>query len=596
MDFAFNVYSLSLIFFGSISLLLSLYILNNEIGAVRWVGWSMLANAVWSVAYGLELASTTLQQMKALVNIEYLGIASLPVYWLLLCISMSGKEIWLKKTGNKILIIIVPLITLALLWTNDWHHLHYSHLEIDRSGPFPMLKITPGLSYYFFTIYFYILLGTGNILLIQTFRKSDSVYRNQNRVVMIAALLPWLANFCYMLGIRPMTNLDITPFVFLIAVGVIFIAIYRFELFDIIPMAREKVLELMQDGFIVLDHQNRIIDYNPAFKKYTSVLQAGQLIGKNLLEALPNQQQLFNFLQLHHSGKLEIMVETATETFDVEADIRFLNDNKFNHNATIIKFQDQTSLRLEALKSKQLADELQKLNQLKDRIFSIMAHDLRGPLLNLGEVLKMTSDDTISTEEFKFLAPTLTKDISYTADLLENILHWSRSQLKGYNINPEHFDLRRLIISEISYHAKAASAKNILIVHELNEELTAYADLVMMQMVIRNLLSNAIKFCSKGCKISISGHCSAAEIINLQIKDDGVGISAENIARIFSGENVSSRGTQNEKGTGIGLMVCWEFMARNNGAITLDSQLGKGTVFSLQIPCGSLEHALAITI
>jgi len=565
-------------------MLLSLYILSNEIGAVRWVGLLMLSNAVWSVAYGLELGSRDLEQMKFLVNFEYLGIVSLPISWFLFCIELSGKGKWLRKTSNKLLIAIVPVITLLLLFTNDLHHLHYRNLEIDYSGSFPTLKITPGIAYYIFTFYFYILLAIGNYLLIKKFSKSDSVYRKQNRVIIIAALLPWLANFSYQIGLRPVINLDLTPFAFLVTVVMIFIAIYRFELFDILPIAREKVLELMQDAFIVLDEQQRIIDYNSAFTKYSSSFKSGELTGKTIKDVLPNQYQLIKFLDKHHSGKIEMLVETADGLFDLEVDIRFLNESKLNHNAIIIKFQDLTNLRIEALKSKQQADELQRLNQLKDRIFSIMAHDLRGPLLNLAEVLKMTSDDTISAEEFKFLSPTLTKDISYTTDLLENILHWSRSQLKGYSINKELFDLNKLIASEINYHFKSASIKKIEIIQDIEDSLIAFADLLMMQMVIRNLLTNAIKFCHSNCYIELSASYLNNEYISLIIKDNGVGIAPENLQRIFNGENVSSRGTQNEKGTGIGLMVCWDFMARNEGTIAIKSEVEKGTIFNLQIP------------
>jgi len=584
MDFSFNIYALTLIFFGSITLLLSLYILNNEIGAVKWVGFLMLSNAIWSVSYGLELGSNGFAQMKFLINIEYIGIVTLPVGWFLFCIELSGKTKWISKIGNKILISVVPLVTLALLWTNSMHHLHYSHIEVDNSGSFPMLKLTPGVSYYLFTFYFYILLASGTFMLIRKFSKSDAVYRNQNKVILIAATLPWLANFAYMLGLRPIPNLDITPFAFLVSITMIFIAIYRFELFDILPMAREKVLELMQDAFIVLDHQKRIIDYNLAFKKYLSAIQQGALIGKNITDILPAQHLLLEFLDSNKSGKIEILVETSDGIFDLEVDIRFLNENKLNHNAIIIKFQDQTNLRIEALKSRQQAEELQRLNQLKDRIFSIMAHDLRGPLLNLAEVLKMTSDDTISAEEFKLLSPTLTRDISYTTDLLENILHWSRSQLKGYSINKEFFNLQRMITAEVNYHLKTASAKNINIIQDVSANLTAYADLLMMQMVIRNLINNAIKFCHSACNIYISACYQDAENIILIVRDTGVGISPENIKRIFGGENVSSRGTQNEKGTGIGLMVCWDFMARNEGDITMDSELGNGTTFKIRMP------------
>jgi len=584
MDLDFNLYALSLIISGIITLLLSGYILSNEKGTVRWVGYLMLSNSIWSLAYGFELSSRTLEHMKMLTNVEYVGIVAVPFYWFLFCLDLAGKEKWLKKTGNQLLITAVPVLYLILVWTNDLHHLHYKKVSVDYSGSFPMLKIVSGIAYYFFVCYFYALLIVGNYFLIKKFRRSDRVYKKQNRVILTAAMLPWIANFCYLIGLRPIPNLDTTPFAFQISTFLIFIAIYRFKLLNVLPVAREKVLELMGDGFMVLDHRNRVIDYNSAFKKYISVYHADKIIGKDVNELLQYQPELLDLLNQQESGKVELLVHTANGVFDLEADVCFLNENKLNRNATIIKLQDLTNARQEALKSQRQAEELQKLNQLKDRIFSIMAHDLRGPLLNLAEVLKMTSDDTISAEEFKELSPTLTKDISYTTDLLENILHWSRSQLKGYGINKELFDLKKLISSEVSYHLKAASVKKIKIVQQLTDDLVAYADLLMMQIVIRNLIINAIKFCHENCQINITASYINAEYIGLQIQDNGVGIAIENIQKIFNGENFSSRGTQNEKGTGIGLMVCWDFMERNEGSITIESELGTGTLFNLQIP------------
>lgn len=584
MDLDFNLYALSLIISGIITLLLSGYILSNEKGTVRWVGYLMLSNSVWSLGYGFELASKTLEHMKMLINVEYVGIVAVPFYWFLFCLDLAGKEKWLKKPGNQFLITAVPVVYILLVWTNNLHHLNYKKASIDYSGSFPMLKIVPGIAFYFFVCYFYTLLIVGNYFLVKKFRRSDRVYKKQNRVILTAAMLPWIANFSYLIGLRPIPNLDMTPFAFQVSTFLIFIAIYRFKLLDVLPVAREKVLELMGDGFMVLDHRNRIIDYNSAFKKYISVYHPNKIIGKDINELLQYQPELLDLLNQQESGKVELMVHTANGVFDLEADVCFLNENKLNRNATIIKLQDLTNARQEALKSQRQAEELQKLNQLKDRIFSIMAHDLRGPLLNLAEVLKMTSDDTISAEEFKELSPTLTKDISYTTDLLENILHWSRSQLKGYGINQEIFDLKKLINSEVSYHLKAASVKKIEIVQQLTDDLVAYADLLMMQIVIRNLIINAIKFCHENCRINIMASYINEEYIGLQIQDNGVGIALENIQKIFNGENFSSRGTQNEKGTGIGLMVCWDFMERNEGSITIESELGKGTLFKLQIP------------
>lgn len=563
---------------------MSYYVYRREGGAVRWFGLMMLSNAIWSLGYGFELASSTLDQMKIFVNIEYIGITTLPLNWLLFCLHLSGKESWYKRTRNIGGLIAVSVITTVLVWTNSYHHLHYKDLYIDRSGEFPMIVIVPGISYKLFTVYFYSILAIGSFLLIVKFRKADPIYKKQNYTVIIAAFIPWAANISYLLGIRPMGNLDLTPFAFIATVFLISIGIYRFSLFDMLPVAREKVLELMQDGFIVLDKHLRVIDYNSAFKKYFKDVRKGGMIGTPIERIFPEREELLQFISQHQSGKIELTVNTDEGWLDLEADIRYLNENSLNEEATIIKFQDLTTLRQEAKKSKEQADELQKLNQLKDRIFSIIAHDLRGPLVNLSEVLKMISNDLITIEEFKAISPTLSKDILYTTDLLENILHWSRSQLKGYGLNKEPFDLRNLVINEINYHLPSAATKKIEIIHDVFPGVMVYADMLMIQIVVRNILNNAIKFCSERSTIHITAVYQKDQYILLCIEDTGIGMAPEVVNNLFNGDNYSTRGTMNERGTGLGLVVCKEFMERNEGTITVESELGVGTKFYLRIP------------
>ena len=588
MEFAFNNYALTLLFFGAIAISLSFYILKNETGSVRWVGFMMLSNSIWSLAYGAELASLSMPQMKFFINIEYLGISSLPIAWVLFCLDLVEKKEWFRKTFNKLLVITIPTLALLLVWTNDFHHIYYKQLSIDSTGSFPMLQIIPALSFRIFTVYFYIIYAVGSYLLIIKFKNSDTAYRRQNYIILVAAFIPWIANICYMVGLRPIRYLDLTPFAFLLTTTLVCLGIYKFKLFDILPVARKKILELMQDGFIVLDNREHIIDYNPSFLKYTINGSSNKITGKKIEELFPHQPLLIEQVNAHIDGKQLLFIETADGLFEVEADIRIINALEPNRRATIIKLQDLTDLRIEAVKSKQQADELQTLNALKDRIFSIMAHDLRGPLLNLSEVLKMITSNMISLEEFKMLSPTLTKDIAYTTDLLENILHWSRSQLNGYGINKETFDFSNLVNNEVNYHLSAATVKKIKVVQSVPHHLLAYADRVMMQIVLRNLITNAIKFCNPGCQIDIYVAEQSNDSISVCIKDNGVGIPKETIKRLFSGEHFSSRGTQNEKGTGLGLMVCRDFMERNMGAITVKSNVGAGTAFYLSIPTREL--------
>lgn len=592
MDFTFNFYSLILIFCGSVTLFLSHYVYRKEGEAVQFFGIMMLANAIWSLAYGFELASTTLRQAMAFINIEYLGITALPLTWFLFCLKLSGKESWYKNRFTLFLLIAFPVITVLLVWTNHLHHLHYKSYHLDLTGDFPTVSIKPGISYILFTIYFYILLATGSYLLIVKFQKADPIYKRQNYSVIIAAMIPWLTNISYLAGLRPMKNLDLTPFSFVATIFLISLAIYRFKLFDILPVARERVLDLMQDGFMVLDNKHRIIDYNKTFSKYLPASSKNKIIGTPLEVLIPGQTELLEFLKAHRAGKIELKVETSKGLFDLEADIGYLDDNQLNNEATIIKLQDLTMLRAESLRSKMQAEELQKLNQLKDRIFSIIAHDLRAPLVNLSEVLKMVSDDQISNEEFKVLSPTLNKDIIYTTDLLENILHWSRSQLKGYGVNKEFFDLKGLVVSEVDHHLSSAKAKDIEIIQDVFPGEMVYADVLMVQIIIRNLLNNAIKFCHVNCTIHITAVYSGEHKIRLSIKDNGVGISKETLDKLFLGENKSTRGTLNEKGTGLGLMVCKEFAEKNDGKLVAESEIGKGSSFSVYLPVDDKSMSL----
>lgn len=582
MEFSFNIYALTLTYSGIITLIISYYVYTRDKGAIKWIGLMMLSNTIWSLGYGFELASSSLNQIKIFISIEYIGIVSLPITWFFFCLKTSGKGCWYHKPGNLAAVLFIPALTLVSVWTNDHHHLHYKDMYLDRQGSFPMAVLVPGIGYRIFTIYFYCLLGLGNYLLITNFRKADPTYKKQNYSIVIAALIPWIANALYLFGLRPLGNLDITPFAFILTILLISLAIYRFRLFDILPVAREKVLELIQDGFIVLDHKQRIIDYNTAIYQYLQHTE--KIIGKDVKDFLPDQPELYQNLVKKIPGKLDLKIDSDGKQLDLEADIRYLSDNHINHEIVIIKFHDQTERKKELLKNKEQTEELQKLNQLKDKIFSIIAHDLRAPLVNLSEILKMISSDSITPDEFKQISPTLSRDIIYTTDLLENILHWSRSQLKGYGIRKENFNLRNLILNEIDYHLPAASIKKINIIHDVYPNVIVFADILMIQIVVRNILNNAIKFSNRGSEVTISSSYDRSGFVHLYIRDMGVGMLEENALTAFDGANTSLRGTMNEKGTGLGLMVCKEFMERNDGDITVKSKIGKGTVFTIYIP------------
>jgi two-component system cell cycle sensor histidine kinase/response regulator CckA len=222
----------------------------------------MLAVVEWSLAYALELGSTSLSVKVLWVRVEYLGIVTVPVAWLVFVLRYTGREKWLTRR-TLVLLVVVPLVTQPLVWTNESHSLIWRDIELDTGGPFAMLDLTYGAWWWIHTAYSYLLLLLGTLLLIQKLIRSPRLYRGQATVLLVGALAPWMVNALYIFDVSPFPNLDLTPFAFTLTGLAVIWGLFRFQLLDIVPLARDAVVEGMDDGVMVLDIQNRIVDVNP---------------------------------------------------------------------------------------------------------------------------------------------------------------------------------------------------------------------------------------------------------------------------------------------------------------------------------------------
>jgi signal transduction histidine kinase len=233
------------------------------------------------------------------------------------------------------------------------------------------------------------------------------------------------------------------------------------------------------------------------------------------------------------------------------------------------------------------AEQLSKSNQAKDKIFSIVSHDLRSPLNSLRSVIGMVENNEMSVEELKHFVPELSKRIVHATDIAEELLHWSRSQMDVIEINPVEFDVEKMLVKKAGRFQQSARDKNIRIEIKIERPLkSVYADIDMVKTVLRNLVSNAIKFTSSGGVITLKA-AQEGDVIKIRVMDSGTGISPENLSKIFSQHGFTTTGTSNESGTGLGLMLCKEFIEKNNGKIWVESEWGKGSSFCFTLPAGS---------
>jgi signal transduction histidine kinase len=231
------------------------------------------------------------------------------------------------------------------------------------------------------------------------------------------------------------------------------------------------------------------------------------------------------------------------------------------------------------------ATKLEELNRFKDKTFSVLSHDLRGPITAFASTMMMLDEEIITPDEFKQLQPEITKQLNSLNILLDNLLNWGRSYMKGnIGANPENVAVNSIMKQTTALLTDVAAHKNIEIVNQIADTATVYCDPAQLDIVMRNLVSNAIKFTRHGGSITLSSESEGSSTL-LKITDTGIGMTPEQIAKLFTiNTDNNTFGTDGEKGMGLGLLLCAEFIKTNNGKISVTSQPGVGSIFVIELP------------
>ena len=230
--------------------------------------------------------------------------------------------------------------------------------------------------------------------------------------------------------------------------------------------------------------------------------------------------------------------------------------------------------------------ELQRINKGKDKFFSIIAHDLRSPFAGFMGLSQLIAEEVgnIPEDELRNMAASMNKAAKKLFDFLENLLEWSKSQLGKMEPNPSMIDIKESVERVCSLFKATANEKQINIINNIKESFWASADNNMLNTVLRNFISNAIKFTHTGGNVNISIKTKNDDSYIISVKDDGVGISSENIGKLFKIDvKFTTVGTANEHGSGLGLLVCKEFVEKNGGEVFVTSQEGQGTEFAFTL-------------
>ncbi len=383
----------------------------------------------------------------------------------------------------------------------------------------------------------------------------------------------------------------------------------------------DKILfEFSLESIVIIDVYGIIVDVNPQCEILLNKKKAN-LKGENFSIFLQNRNELVNILsKITDDGNIRglktvlkgknlkenlfilinatlyqvpetsetyiiLFIEDITQQKKYESDLINTIDSLKISREIAEEYSQNVITLMEQVEQNQL--ELQELNASKDKFFSIIAHDLKGPLSGATALLDLVLKDLdqLTIDEFKEYFILVHEYISGTYKLLENLLSWARLQKGSMPNNPDLFSLHYAINNSIELLKGNADQKGINIKLEMDSELMVYADSNMIFTVIRNLLSNAIKFTPENGEISIFAHILDDNRVICGIQDNGIGMTEEDKQKLFKiGVHHTTLGTKNEKGTGLGLLLCKELVEKSGGQIWVDSEIGVGTSFNFTIP------------
>lgn len=360
----------------------------------------------------------------------------------------------------------------------------------------------------------------------------------------------------------------------------------------------KTLFENMPDSVTILDNEKRIQNVNNASSELFEYT-IDEMIGMSLDEFIYTDDKAVSdqyFQRLEQSGSYSmyegrIITKTGKIKWIQVNSTELLEKGKKIGSQDIIR--DITLRKSIEIEFQETVAKLNELNSTKDKLFSIIAHDLRSPfnsILGLSQLLSVNLKDLVNEKQAESLKA-INTTAQGTLNLLENLLNWAKSQTGQINFHPVQLSLKGIVGNIIESIGPSVSAKNISIKHTIEDDIEVSADENMLRSVISNLVSNAIKFTGMDGKILLSAKADL-DTVEISISDDGIGIDKDMQTKLFDIKSNTSRlGTSNEKGSGLGLVLCKEFIQMHGGTIWVESDGKNGTTFKFTLPLKSEESS-----
>ncbi len=546
----------------------------------------MFATIWWSLCNALELTNATVDGKTFLISIQYASVAGVPVLWLLFALFYTNRDHWVSRQ------LVLGLagwqgVILLGAWTNHWHRLMWPSVELMYTANDLWVLTGPnGPLWYIGVASSYSMVLIGTIVMIDQARRSRALYRAQALSLLIGAVLPWAASILFVTGRSPIPYIDTTPVAFALS-GIAFsVAMQRFRALDMVPAARETIVDQMPDAIIVVDMQDRVIDLNPAGQALLAA--PSPAIGRSLAEVAP--PWLAEQVRERFQGQFEVVQPQPDGDLTYDMRCTTLRDRRGLPSGRIVVLRDITLLKQAALALQEAKEAAEAANQAKSTFLATMSHELRTPLTAILGYSEFVREDLRKRDQHD-LAADLDRVIvagRHLLALINDVLELARLESHAIQIHPEAITIAA-VLNEVAQTMQGLARKNqnALTVTCEPDVPPMMADPVRVRQILINLIGNACKFTEHG---QVTVHCyrRAPDVLQIDIHDTGIGIPADQLARLFEPfMQVDNGTTRRYGGAGLGLAISQRLCQAMGGEILVTSEPQRGSTFSVLLPLQS---------
>lgn len=584
-----NYFAIPVFLLGLICIVVGIIIyLGRGIHGYRAIAWTVFGIAYYNILYSIEILHSGFQFVELIWKLEYLVIPFIGFAFFRFVVTYTDKS---KEFFVKILsiyLIGIAILANLSLYYDPLSSYFYTNFRIDTVDGFAFLNFDPGIIY---------LVKQGSdlgILLLSVYllekykRKAAKIQSKQIYYIQIALILPFFGLIFSLFPLLPQ-GLDPNPVFLSSSILFLYLALQKYGFLESLNESREKVFEHISDSIAIFDLEFRLIDFNPSFSKRFLFNQS--LRGENIFKIFSEWEECSEYLNTAIFDRKQTIQLTrkqrdTEEVFVIEFEPLYSRSGQIQLGWTLYLRDITIHLENEKKISKQ-NEKLILLNTEKDRFYSLVAHDLRSPFMGfLGLTQHLVREfDSLSREETKSLLESIQKTSQNIYDLLENLLTWSRLQIQSHSLHIRPIPLRRLIEDSLITLEQLLLKKELQIKVTGDYEGNVYVNEDMILSVLRNLISNAIKFSKRTGTIEIHFQIRDESFVLVTIRDFGIGMDEEILTKLFqTGEKVRQKGTEGEPSSGLGLILCKEFLEKNKGEIWVESRKEFGSTFYFTLP------------